>query len=159
MGGGAAAGKKLAAASSDRRKSNGPVCRITTRRRRPSTGFLVFAVLVVARVISWSFCILAQPQFAPRTTRFYGALGKTLDGTTRDDHSASSGATGVVRGQSVRGPRHVRAEPQPARLVEVDCGFPLKGYLLAPQARAMNIETGKAVAVKIAADTVHVMPA
>jgi hypothetical protein len=47
----------------------------------------------------------------------------------------------------------------PLVMVEVDCGFPLKGYLLAPQARAMNIETGKAVAVKIAADTVHVMPA
>jgi hypothetical protein len=47
----------------------------------------------------------------------------------------------------------------PLVMVEVDCGFPLKGYLLAPQARAMNIETRKAVAVKIAPDTVHVMPA
>lgn len=46
----------------------------------------------------------------------------------------------------------------PLVTVEIDCGFPLKGYLLAPQARAMNIEAGRLIAVEIAADAVHVMP-
>jgi molybdate/tungstate transport system ATP-binding protein len=41
---------------------------------------------------------------------------------------------------------------------EIDCGFPLKGYLLAPQAREMNIAAGMSVAAEIAADAVHVMP-
>ncbi len=41
---------------------------------------------------------------------------------------------------------------------EIDCGFPLKGYLLAPQAREMNIAAGTSVAVEITADAVHVMP-
>ena len=45
----------------------------------------------------------------------------------------------------------------PLVTVEIDCGFPLKGYLLAPQARAMNIEAGRLIAVEIAADAVHVM--
>lgn len=46
----------------------------------------------------------------------------------------------------------------PLVTIEVDCSFPLKGYLLAPQALAMNIEVGKSIAVEIAADAVHVMP-
>ncbi len=41
--------------------------------------------------------------------------------------------------------------------VEIDAGFPLKAYLLAPQARAMNLRPGDAVAVEIAADAIHVM--
>lgn len=45
----------------------------------------------------------------------------------------------------------------PLVTVEIDCGFPLKGYLLAPQAHAMNIGAGKLVSVEIAADAVHVM--
>jgi molybdate/tungstate transport system ATP-binding protein len=46
----------------------------------------------------------------------------------------------------------------PLVTVEIDCGFPLKGYLLAPQARAMNIKVGSQIAVEIAADAVLVMP-
>lgn len=46
----------------------------------------------------------------------------------------------------------------PLVAVEIDCGFPLKAYLLAPQARAMNIDVGKSVTVQIAADAIHVMP-
>lgn len=46
----------------------------------------------------------------------------------------------------------------PVVTVEVDCGFPLKGYLLAQQARVMNIEAGGLISVEIAADAVHVMP-
>jgi molybdate/tungstate transport system ATP-binding protein len=45
----------------------------------------------------------------------------------------------------------------PLVTVEIDCGFPLKGYLLARQARMMNIEAGGLIAVEIAADAVHVM--
>jgi molybdate/tungstate transport system ATP-binding protein len=45
----------------------------------------------------------------------------------------------------------------PLVTVEIDCGFPVRGYLLAPQARAMNIEAGKSVTVTIRADAVHVM--
>lgn len=45
----------------------------------------------------------------------------------------------------------------PLITVETDCGFPLKGYLLAPQAREMNIEAGMPVAVEIAAKAVHIM--
>ena len=47
----------------------------------------------------------------------------------------------------------------PLVTVNIDCGFPLTAYLLAPQAGAMSIEAGKSVTVKIAADAVHVMPA
>lgn len=46
----------------------------------------------------------------------------------------------------------------PLVVVEIDCGFPLKGYLLAPQARAINIEAGGIIAVEIAADAIHVVP-
>ncbi len=45
----------------------------------------------------------------------------------------------------------------PLVTIEVDCGFPLKAYLLTPQVRAMNIEAGKLIAVEIATDAVHVM--
>jgi ABC-type Fe3+/spermidine/putrescine transport system ATPase subunit len=46
----------------------------------------------------------------------------------------------------------------PLATVEIDCGFPLRGYLLAPQARAMNIEADRPVTAEIADDAVHVMP-
>lgn len=46
----------------------------------------------------------------------------------------------------------------PLVTVEVDCGFPLTGYMLAPQARAMNIHVGKSVTVTISAAAVRVMP-
>jgi molybdate/tungstate transport system ATP-binding protein len=45
----------------------------------------------------------------------------------------------------------------PLATIEIDCGFALKGYLLAPHARAMNIDAGRLVAVEIAADAIHVM--
>jgi hypothetical protein len=45
----------------------------------------------------------------------------------------------------------------PLATIEMDYGFALRGYLLAPQARAMNIEPGRLVAVEIAADAIHVM--
>jgi molybdate/tungstate transport system ATP-binding protein len=45
----------------------------------------------------------------------------------------------------------------PLATIEIDCGFPLRGYLLAPQARAMNIDAGTPVAAEIAADAIHVM--
>ncbi len=45
----------------------------------------------------------------------------------------------------------------PLITVEIDCGFPLKGYCLAPQAREMNLEAGMPVVIEIAADAVHVM--
>jgi molybdate/tungstate transport system ATP-binding protein len=45
----------------------------------------------------------------------------------------------------------------PLVTVEIDCGFPLKAYLLVPQARAMNISVGSAVVAEFAADAVQVM--
>lgn len=45
----------------------------------------------------------------------------------------------------------------PLVTVEIDCGFPLKSYALAPQLRAMALGIGDAVAVEIAPDAVHVM--
>jgi molybdate/tungstate transport system ATP-binding protein len=45
----------------------------------------------------------------------------------------------------------------PLVTVEIDCGLPLKAYLLPPQARAMNIGVGNAVALEIAVDAVHAM--
>jgi ABC-type sugar transport system ATPase subunit len=45
----------------------------------------------------------------------------------------------------------------PLVAVEIDCGFPLKAYLLAPQARAMNLVIGSTVAAEIAAEAVHLM--
>lgn len=46
----------------------------------------------------------------------------------------------------------------PLVTAEIDCGFPLKGYLLAPQARAMNIEAGTLITVEIAADAIQIVP-
>ncbi len=46
----------------------------------------------------------------------------------------------------------------PLVTVGIDCGFPLRGYLLAPQTRMMNIEVGRSIGVEIAVDAVHVMP-
>ena len=45
----------------------------------------------------------------------------------------------------------------PLVTVQIDCGFPLKAYLLVPQARAMNLGDGSPVAVEIAAEAIHVM--
>lgn len=44
----------------------------------------------------------------------------------------------------------------PLVTVEIECGFPLRAYLLRPQAELMRIGTGRAVAVAIAADAIHV---
>lgn len=41
--------------------------------------------------------------------------------------------------------------------VEIDAGFLLKAYLLAPQARAMKLGAGDEVTVEIATDAIHVM--
>ncbi len=43
----------------------------------------------------------------------------------------------------------------PLVTVTIDCGFPLKAYVLAPQARALGI--GDAVSVTIAPEAIHVM--
>jgi tungstate transport system ATP-binding protein len=45
----------------------------------------------------------------------------------------------------------------PLVTVQINCGFPLKAYLLVPQAREMNLGDGSPVAVEIAADAIHVM--
>ena len=45
----------------------------------------------------------------------------------------------------------------PLATVDIDCGFPLKAYLLAPQAGAMNFEVGRPIAVEIAPDAIYVM--
>ena len=45
----------------------------------------------------------------------------------------------------------------PLATVQVDCGFPLKAYVLAQQARAMELAPGRAVEVEIAAAAIHLM--
>lgn len=45
----------------------------------------------------------------------------------------------------------------PLATLAVDCGFPLKAYLLGPQARVMHVGVGSAVTVEIAAASIHVM--
>jgi molybdate/tungstate transport system ATP-binding protein len=45
----------------------------------------------------------------------------------------------------------------PLLAIHIDCGFPLKAYLLGPQARAMNIYVGGLFTVEIAADAIHIM--
>jgi molybdate/tungstate transport system ATP-binding protein len=45
----------------------------------------------------------------------------------------------------------------PLVTVQIDCGFPLKAYLLIPQARKMHLGDGSPVAVEIAAQAIHVM--
>ena len=40
----------------------------------------------------------------------------------------------------------------------IDCGFPLKAYVLAREARSMSLGHGSAVAVAIAPEAIHVMP-
>jgi ABC-type Fe3+/spermidine/putrescine transport system ATPase subunit len=48
-------------------------------------------------------------------------------------------------------------ERGPLVAIEIDAGFPLHAYLLAPQARAMQLGAGTAVTVEIAPDAIHVM--
>jgi hypothetical protein len=48
----------------------------------------VFAALVVARAISWSFCVLAQLQIARYAPRGFTVLEKTLDATLRGKATA-----------------------------------------------------------------------
>lgn len=45
----------------------------------------------------------------------------------------------------------------PLITLSIDCGFPLKAYLLGPQARVSNLGPGSLVAVEIAPETIHVM--
>lgn len=45
----------------------------------------------------------------------------------------------------------------PLVTIQIECGFPLKAYLLVPQARAMNLCEGSAVILEIAAEAIHVM--
>ncbi len=45
----------------------------------------------------------------------------------------------------------------PLVTVSIDCGFPLKAYVLAPQAREMKLGSGSTVAVEIAAACIHVL--
>ena len=45
----------------------------------------------------------------------------------------------------------------PLTTVEIDCGFALKAYALAPQARAMKLGVGDAITAQIAADAIQVM--
>ena len=45
----------------------------------------------------------------------------------------------------------------PLAMLQINCGFPLRAYLLVPQARAMNIGVGSAVVVEIAAEAIQVM--
>ncbi|MGB6538174.1 MAG: ABC transporter ATP-binding protein [Xanthobacteraceae bacterium] len=40
----------------------------------------------------------------------------------------------------------------------LDCGFPLKAHVLAPQARALNLAAGAMVVAEIAATAIHAMP-
>ncbi len=42
--------------------------------------------------------------------------------------------------------------------LEIDAGFPLKSYLLGPQARAMNLGVGDRVVAQIAEHAIHLMP-
>lgn len=45
----------------------------------------------------------------------------------------------------------------PLVILAIDCGFPLKACLLAPQVRQMKLGIGSAVSVAVAADAIHVM--
>jgi molybdate/tungstate transport system ATP-binding protein len=45
----------------------------------------------------------------------------------------------------------------PLTTIEINCGFPVKAYVLTPQARAMNLGVGDAVTVKINPDAIHLM--
>lgn len=45
----------------------------------------------------------------------------------------------------------------PLTTVEIDCGFPLKAYMLTPQAHAMKLSAGKAVTVRLNPDVIHLM--
>lgn len=52
---------------------------------------------------------------------------------------------------------HALQAEGPLATVSIDCGFPIKAYLLAPQVRAMNLYVGSAVAVDLAPEVIHLM--
>ena len=45
----------------------------------------------------------------------------------------------------------------PLAIATIDCGFPLKAYLLGPQVQKMGVETGSPVTAEIAPEAIHVM--
>jgi hypothetical protein len=45
----------------------------------------------------------------------------------------------------------------PLVTIDIDCGFPIKAYLLGPQARALNLGTGMGVTVSITTDAIQIM--
>lgn len=56
--------------------------------------------------------------------------------------------------------RIVRVSPVgPLASIDLDCGFPLKAYLLTREARALALMPDQPVMVTIAPDAIHVMPA
>jgi ABC-type Fe3+/spermidine/putrescine transport system ATPase subunit len=46
---------------------------------------------------------------------------------------------------------------RPLVTISLDCGFPLKAYLLTPQLRRLNLGVGSMVAVEIASAAIHIM--
>lgn len=65
--------------------------------------------------------------------------------------------TGAADANRLDGTVTERRELGALTVVEVDCGFPLKAYLLRPQARALRLGVGDAVTAAIAPDAIHVM--
>jgi ABC-type Fe3+/spermidine/putrescine transport system ATPase subunit len=98
---------------------------------------------------------------APAPARFAGA-GTTVRLSIRAEDvsialSSSAGAPGPERNR-VDGEIVGLRALGPLITIEIDAGFPLKAYLLGPQARAMKLGLGDLVAAEIAVDAIHVMP-
>lgn len=70
---------------------------------------------------------------------------------------------GSAPGEPVAGTNRLKGHVTALRKVgplvtlDIDCRFPLKAHLLAPQARQMQLGIGSPIEVEIAADAIHVM--
>lgn len=137
--------------------------------RKPATSFVARFVgienILDARIaeISGGMATLAvgnRTLRAPAPGRHDGAAKSVRLGIRAEDVTISSSC-----GPRAPAPNLNRLEGKviglralgPLVTVEIDCGFRLNAYLLTPQARAINLGVGNAVALEIAVDAVHAM--
>ena len=85
------------------------------------------------------------------------AVGTTVRLAIRAEEVAIGPTLGAPDVNRLDGAITALRELGPLTTIEIDCGFALKAYLLAPQARALRLGVGDGVTAQIAPAAIHVM--
>jgi len=85
------------------------------------------------------------------------AVGTAVRLAIRAEEVAIGPAVGAPDVNRLDGAVTALRELGPLTTIEIDCGFALKAYLLAPQARALRLGVGDGVTAHIAPTAIHVM--